>query len=309
MTNQQLVRLLKAAITEGGATAGIAEPQDANEFIDLTVDQTAILQQIRVESGIIKSQNVDSLNLMEPVLQAATENTEATNVYKPDENSSVLTPTEKIAAFDVTFSYLRKNIEGEDVNETLNNLYAKRVGKDVVLAAFEGDTAGPTGTRTEKAKASMDGFVKLLENDSDVHDVVISATPDYLGTEFPAMVKALPKEYRDDREALGFFVSADVYDSYADEIGARATALGDQIIAGPWKSNLSYKGIKLFPVYGLETDNVILTLRQNLVVGFGQELMVGRDINNRARRLEVTMTLEVDTAIVEGDAAVLGQPA
>ena len=59
--------------------------------------------------------------------------------------------------------------------------------------------------------------------DGDVHGVSVSGV-DYLGTIFPNMLAGLPKDYKDDREALGLFVSPDVAEAYAQQIGSRNTA-------------------------------------------------------------------------------------
>ena len=112
----------------------------------------------------------------------------------------------------------------------------------VVLVAFNGDTSLPADSRTNKALRVLDGFVKQAQADADVHDFTIPGAPSYNSQVFPAMLQALPKDYRDERDELGFFVSANVYDSYAMEIGSRATALGDMLLAGPWQRNLSYLG-------------------------------------------------------------------
>ena len=310
MSNEELMQILKA-ITVTSGTEGIASPEDAQEFIDLTTDQTDVLQHIRVETGIVKSRNVDSLFLAEPVSVDGTEATApaAADVVDVSRRREVLTPTEKLAAFDVSFDFLRKNIRREKVNEDLNAIFSKRMGKDMVMALFMGDTAGATVTRTDKTLAMLDGFVKLALADADVHDYTIPASPSYSSTVFPAMVQALPKDYRDEREDLRFYCSADVVDTYADELGARATALGDAVLAGPWERKLRFKGIRIVPVYGLNTGRIILTLKDNLVVGFGQQITVGRDVYNRSRTVEVTITYEADNAIVEGDALVLGASA
>ena len=147
------------------------------------------------------------------------------------------------------------------------------------------------------------------EADANVNDYVIPASPSYSTQVFPGMLAALPKDFRDEREMLGYFVSADVYDAYAQEIGSRATALGDMLLAGPWASNLSYMGIKLYPVFGLDTDRVLLTPRENLAVGFGREMYVGRDIDNRERVLKVTITADIDAKYAVSDAVVLGATA
>ena len=310
LSNEQLVDVLKAAITTA-STEGISSPQDADSFIDLSREQTAILQELRVETGIKTSFNLDSLALAEPVMVAGTEVTApaAGDVVSPSRTRHVLNPVEVISAYDVSFSFLRKNIEGENVNDTLNRIFAKRFGKDIVLAAFMGDTANVGGTRTDKAKQCIDGFVVQAEADANVNDYVIPATPSYSTQVFPGMLAALPKDFRDEREMLGYFVSADVYDAYAQEIGSRATALGDMLLAGPWASNLSYMGIKLYPVFGLDTDRVLLTPRENLAVGFGREMYVGRDIDNRERVLKVTITADIDAKYAVSDAVVLGATA
>ena len=307
MSNEELIEVLKAHI-DTSDPSGIASAQDAEEFIDLAVEQTQVLGMIRVETGIRSAFNLDNMALGEPVTVKATEGTapDPADVVAVTRTRKALTPQEVIAAFDVTFSFLRKNIERGRVNETLNRIFAKRFGKDIVLMAFMGDTSNIGSTRTDKALKAIDGFVTQASTDPAVHSYTIPASPNYSTTVFPSMLGLLPKDYRDQREDLAFFVSADVYDAYAAEIGSRATALGDMLLAGPWSQNLSFMGVKLIPVFGLDTGNILLTLKENLVVGFGQELTVGRDIDNRERLLKVTLTAEVDAKYVVGDALVIG---
>ena len=125
-------------------------------------------------------------------------------------------------------------------------------------------------------------------------------------TVFPAMLNAMPKDYKDDRDDLGYFVSANVYDAYAMEIGSRATALGDMLLAGPWQRNLSYLGIRLYPVFGLSDGKIILSPQENLAVGFGADMTQESERKPRARKVEVTITAEMDAKYSVGDAVVLG---
>ena len=67
-----------------------------------------------------------------------------------------------------------------------------------------------------------------------------------------------------------------------------------------------YKKITIFPVYGLPDANPILTVKKNLVAGFGEEMTVGHDIYNRTRVDEVTITTDLDFNYAVGDALVLG---
>ncbi|APF20392.1 hypothetical protein Calab_1459 [Caldithrix abyssi DSM 13497] len=306
LSNEELQEILKAQITTG--LGGLASPQDAEEFIDLAVEQSAVLQAIRVETGIKTSMNLDALELGEPAMVAATEATAPApdDVVAPTHIRKVLQPVEVIAAYDVSFSFLRKNIEGDRVNETLNRIFAKRWGKDTVQLIFTGDTALTGTTRTDKLKKILDGFVKQAEGDADVHDYTIPDTPTYSGKDgvFNSMLKLLPKDYRDQRAELSFFCSQNVVDAYLDELGERATSLGDTVLLQGEK--MPYRGVVLRPVFGMPDNRIILTLNQNLAVGFGEQMTVGRDISNRERLLKVTITGQIDCKYVVGDAVVLG---
>ena len=307
MTNEQLIDVLKATIDTTGA-AGLASPQDAEAFIDLSREQTAVMQEIRIETGIRTSYNLDSIALGEPVTVAGTEGVApaAADVTAPQRTRKILQPKEVVAAFDVSFSFLRKNIQGERVNETLNTLFAKRFGKDMVMLLMGGDVAKPNDTRTNKLLRICDGVVKRAMTDASARAVVIPGSPSYATQVFPAMIAALPKDYRDSREDLRFFVSADVYDAYANEIGSRQTTAGDAILVGSWQTGLMFNGIRLVPVFGQSTAKIVLTPRDNLALGFGQEMTVGRDIDNRERLLKVTITADVDVNYAVSDALVLG---
>ncbi len=111
MTTEQLFEILKAQI-DTTTVPGLVSSQDVEEFIDLTRDQQQVLQQIRVESGIRKSLNLDTLTLGEPVVIAGVEGTEPApgDVVAAGHSRATLLPLEILAAFDVTYSWLRKAI-------------------------------------------------------------------------------------------------------------------------------------------------------------------------------------------------------
>ena len=189
MDIKDLVKIVKAQI-DTSITAGTVSAQDASEFIDLTREQTQILDVIRVETGIRKSLNLDTLTLGEPVIIAGVEGTEpaAGDVVAAGRSRATLLPISILAAFDVTYSWLHKAIthvargiseaEGRRrAMQALNNLFAKRFGKDVVMIAFNGDTALPNDTRTNKALRVLDGYIKQMQADATVQDYTIPVSP------------------------------------------------------------------------------------------------------------------------------------
>lgn len=304
ITNDELVALLeKANITT--STGGQQSAQDVQEFVDLSIDQTAVLKSIRTETGIVTSRNIDALDLGDPAMVAAVEATAPADgdIVTPTVNRTTLTPVEVLLAYNVSFDFLRKNIEGQNVNQSLNSIFAKRFGKDSVIVAFTGDTTLAADTRMHKCQRIFNGFVKLAGADADVHDVTLSGT-DYLGTIFPNMIDAMPKDYKDDRAALGMFVSPDVAEAYARQIGDRATAYGDNVLTG--MALPPFRGIQIFPVYNLSDTAIILTPKTNLVVGYGNNMTVGMDIYNRRRVVEYTIIAALHAKYIVGDALVLG---
>lgn len=306
LSNEQLVEMLKANIVT--SVGGQVSADDVVEFVDLSVEQNQILREIRVESGIAKSRNIDSIELGDPTMVAATEATapDAADIVAPSMPRLTLTPVEVLSAFNVSFDMLRKNVEGDNLNDTLNRVFAKRWGKDSVLAAFSGDSSLGATSRLNKTLRVFDGIITQAVADADVHDYSIPATPTYGGKDgvFNNMLALLPKDYRDQRDELGFFCSQDVVDDYNDEIGERQTTLGDTVILRG--DMMPYKGVKLYPVFGQDNGKIILTLKRNLVVGFGQEMEMGRDIYYRTRTIEVTIYGSLHSGYISSDAFVLG---
>ena len=213
LTNEQVVAILKANITT--ALGGQVTTQQFNEFIDMAVDQTAILQVIRIESAIKVALELDTIELGDPAMVRRSEGAApaAADIIAPSIATRTLTMRDAAIYFNVTFEMIRRNIAGEHLNEQLNQLFSKRFGKDIVRTLFNGDRDLANDTRLNKCRRVADGIIKLATADGNVHDYTVVGE-DYLGTIFPGMLKLLPKDYRDDRANLAFFLYADVEDYY-----------------------------------------------------------------------------------------------
>lgn len=313
LTQKELMAMIQKAVVTT-ADGGIQPPAAVDEFVTFAIEQNQILQEFRVEQNIVKSLEINAIDLGDPVLVKAVEGQKPSDddVTKPSMPKVTLTPVESLAAFDLTYSWLRKNVRRESANEDINREYAKRIGKDTVLVTFNGDTGNSGNTRKDKALQIMDGLLKKFENDADVHDYTIPADPTYKGAGgvFSTMMSQLDKDLRDQRDQLIFLVGTDVFDAYADEIGALETALGSQVLVqGEYQGGLKYKGIKIMPVYGFPSNTVVLTLKPNIVIGYGQDMELYQQNQHRKRVLEVTITIEFDADYFLGDAVVYGKQA
>lgn len=308
MTQEELIKIFKATLDS--SSLKLAEPEDADEFISMAIDQTAVLDSLRTELGITTSRNLDTLEFGDPMLTEGVEGQapDAADIVKPDHVNKKLQPVEAIGAVDVTFSTLRKNIMRGSLDSYLNREISKRVGKDSVLIAFSGDTSLPSTTRANKAKRIRDGFIKQAQADDSVIDHEFNKLTDsYSQKVFGDMLQKLDKDYQDQLDMLAFYVSPQTYIKYLRELGSRQTAMGDQMIFGASSLRpVPFMSIPVYPVYGMVDDHIILTLKPNLAVGWGQEITFGQDVYNRSRKIEITVTLEMDCKFIKGEALVLG---
>lgn len=311
LTNEELTQLIQKA-TIATTTGSQLSAQQAEDFVNLMIDQIAVLQEMRVITDIATSYTVDGLEFGDPVVVAGAEATEldAADVTTPDMPRLTLTPTKIIAAIDISYDFLRKNIRRENAEEDLNAALAQRVGMDIVNIVFNGDTSLAATSRLNKALRVMDGLVKQAQADSDVNDFVVAASPVYTGanSEFGKALSAIPKEYRDNRAALRHFCSVDTLDSYEDEVGARQTAAADSVLFGNQAVNM-HKRVKIVTPYGFANNTHLSTIAQNLVVGFGRNMQVFRQEHHRKQVLEITLVADIDTGFVHGGAIALGEQA
>lgn len=311
LSNEELSALIqKATITT--ATGGMLSAQQTDEFLNLVVDQAPIMQQMRVETGIAKSLDVDGLEFGESIIIAGTEGTApaAADVVVPSMPRLTITPKEIVAAVDISYSWLRSNIKRETAEQDVNAAIAKRIGMDLLDVIFNGDTANAGTGRRDKALKILDGLIKKANADAAVHDDVIAASPTWGGSagELSAQLKLLPKQYRDDRNALVHLLSQADLDDFEDEVADRQTVAGDAVLFG---NNVvsKHKRVALLAPYMFPDGKVITTNKRNIVVGFGREMQFYKENNHRARKLEITVVIDMDCGYVFGDALVLGQKA
>lgn len=309
MTNDELLQVIQKSLV-GTSTGGIVPDDAVREFVTLMTDQTGVFQNIRVESDITTRRTIDGIEFGDYVISEGVEATPPASgdIHAPDMPRLVLDPKKVVAAVDISFDFLRKNIRQDQAETDINNILALRVGMDLVSLMFNGDTTLGTTTRKNRALRILDGILKKADGDSDVHDVTIAASPAWATAEFSKMLSALPKPIRENRQGLRHFVSVDVLDAYEDEIGARETAAADAILFGP-DAVRTHKRVRVVPVYDFPDNTVVTTPGSNVVAGFGREMQLWRELDTRKQVLKVTLVADFDAGYIFSDAVALGEQA
>lgn len=297
-TNKQMLEddslISKAIETSSG---GQMSAEQLDTFIDTVVEQSEILMEMDVITGIESSEyQMDTLGLASRIMAKGVEGT-APSVTDATIGRRTLNPTEVIIAFDITKRFLMRNIARDNADAQINALFAKQYKNDLVDLIFNGDK--DSGNAFIQI---IDGYIDRAKADADTHkDDTVSSNDSMLDI-FDAMIDALPNKWLNEEE-LFFVVSPKNQKRYQRELKARATSLGDAMIVG--KPETYHEGIKIMKAAAFPDAEFLLTPRKNLTVGIGQEMNVDYFWNARKRVREYTTTGYVDANYKISDAVVL----
>ncbi len=287
MTNEEIIQVIKATITTG--TGGQISPQELSAFIDTMVDSDDFLSEITVETDIVTTLNMDALDADVRGLRGVTEDTDidATNVVAIPRRS--LTPVEVARPFDISMKFLRKNIEKGGAESTITNKFMGLFKRDVIDIAWNGD------------KASADDFLKLVDGyivrakaDANTNKLAGGFTEDdKIRDVLDAVWDTLPDKFKADVANLKFYMSHSNYTKYRRELTGKATGLGDMLSTQPLVSN----GVNCRPLFAVPSTEIVLCNPKNLHVGFGLNMYIGRQVQERKKGgvIEYTPKAELDS--------------
>jgi hypothetical protein len=276
---------------------GQMSAEQLTEFVDSVVEQSEILQEIDVITGIEASEfQLDVLGLGSRIMRKGVEGT-APAVTDATVTRRTLNPEEVVMAFDITKRFLKRNIARGSADQAINALFAKQYKNDLVDLIFNGD------------KDSVDTFINIINGyidrakaDASAHKDATVTDNDLLKDVFASMVDSMPNKWMNEDELM-LVVSPSKQKQYQRELGEKNTQLGDLMTVS--KPKLYYEGIEIIKVSSFPSTEFLLTPRKNLVVGIGQEMEVELFYNSRKRQREYTVTGYVDANYVISDAIVL----
>lgn len=304
MNNRTL--LSKAAIdTSTLGNGGKMNPEQSKQFITFMKDYSAFLRQVDFITMTTTRRTLEYGEVNKRGMRKAKENQDnpATGTFTTAQRE--LNAVGTIMPYDVTFQFMKENIEGKNVNNTLAQLFAQQFANDTVDLAFNGD---------EKSKDDFlninDGWVSISENDTNTHKVDNSGVTSKIKL-FSTLLASMPSKYfqmyqQEDKSLIKIFVSHSVNRAYKEELTSRNTALGDSILVNG--QNVHYDGFEIVPVGFLSDDVQIVTPYKNLAYGiYGQSLEVYHDVVPRKTRHEYTLLADFDFEIHNPDALVIAK--
>ncbi len=294
---------------ENLAAGGLMTPEQAEKFIDLTVDQSKMLKMVRVHRATRHSGEFPKLQIGQPVTEDASL-TPVEETVSGDIFDKVSFAVKKLrSALDLPKDVLEDNIERENFQDTIMGAIAKRVATDHELLCIMGDTTAYSADNTKLGRLlrTLDGWHK--QTSTGVHIVDAEGQP-VSRTLFSKAIRALPSQYKLDRSQLRFFVSPSVYQDYADQLADRPTAEGDRVLSGAGEIRVygvPLAEIPMIPENLGATQSltfVWLTIPANFVYVVLREFEVHWDFRPRKDAYENTTYSRIDCCIENKDAIV-----
>ena len=175
------------------------------------------------------------------------------------------------------------NMEQAQFEQTLLTMMGERIGEDLEVWALFGDT--DISYSDDKLLSTTDGWIKTTATDNQLEQGTdFDADADTVEAMFDAMIYAMPLRFRQNRNALKFYVPFEVEDAYRNLLKSRNTNLGDSTQTG--FSQLAYKNIPVVYCPSLDdegaravdnTGTSILANPSNLYYGIWKNIRIEPD--------------------------------
>lgn len=297
-------QIIKAAITTGGITSGLMNPEQARKFIQQTFDATPLGALIRHEMRTAKTGEIDKIGIASRILRKKTENTD--DGYRAGVTTSKIeySTTAVRLPWEITEETLRENIEQQNLESIITNLMTTQLGVDLEDLYLNGDTAIAAENTDHDFLYINDGWLKLLLAGTHVLDRTAVSSGALTLDVFYDALKAIPNKYNNGK--LRWLMSPHRQQEWERYLLNQAITNGglitDKRIENP-------AAIPAVAVPAMPDSNIILTDPKNLVVVNTYDVKLrktveGKDAIMQDKRFYVAH-LDFDPVVEELDAAVV----
>lgn len=293
----EIARRADIALSNLTNEGGMLAVEQANEFIDMVIDEPTIIKDVRTVTMSRPTMEINRIGflsrVLRPAVQAVSTTTDpypperrvtAPNRAQPDLNRITLATKEIIAEIRLPYEVLEDNIERGGMENTILRLIAQRAALDLEELFIQGDV-----TSGDSYLALMDGALKkFTANVVDNGDGVIDANT------FNRAIKSLPTRYRRNKTLMRFYPHMDIEQDYRMKLSSRGSPLGDNLLVGDTPVpvfGVPMKGAALMP-----TSQMLFTNPNNLIFGIQRNLRLETMRQIQDREIVIVMTCRVAIA-------------
>lgn len=295
---RDIVEKADLAVSNLVADGGYLNPEQANKFIDIVIDQPTLLNKVRTVRMNAPKRRIEKIGFENRILNAAPASGSylaADSRAKPDLGMIELDTKEILAEVWIPYDVLEDNIEHENLEDTIMRHIAQRTALDLEELLITGDTGSG-----DDYLALLDGAL-LMSGNALVDGTGLGYSSDL----WKAIISAMPTKYLRNINLMSYFASHNTEHEYRAALAARATGLGDALITG--RQPVYGYGVKLETCALMPNGNVLFTYPNNLVWGIQRDIMIETDRDIRARVLQIVLTMRSDFKAETSDAIIVAE--
>ena len=296
VTNHEAI--VKSALSSSDlSSGGYLNAEQSEKFIRGVLDQPTLLKACRSVLIEGESKKIEKVGFGQRIMRPAEENTALTadKYAKPSFGKVELLTKEVIAEVRISYDTLENNIEGAALKNTIMTMIQERVALDLEELMLNGDT-----TSSDPYLALTDGILKKCT----AHRIDANGAAPNLGL-FKTLIGSVPSKYRRQVPAWRIYTSHDMDLDWKEQVAARNTVAGDRFLLQ--NTNASALGFEIEPVAMIPVasnkTSALLTHPQNIIAGFTRRVQIETDKDISARQVIIVVTVKVDFAVEEADAA------
>ncbi len=260
-------------------SGGYLLPEQQEQFLRVLIDQPTLLRQARILSMTRPMQMVEKIRFGSRILHPAQSGQalHSNQRVQPDLGAVMLEPKLFKAELRLPEEVLEDNIERRKLKQTLLQLMAERVALDMEEVIVRGNQQ----QRQDPFLSQFDGLLlqavgNVVDHSSDPHD---RRTTNAL---FYKMLKALPSEFKRDRQRLVAYVSTNSELDYRESLTHRPTPMGDRHSredAPATAIGITVKGLPTIPdgqALLLDPENIVVGIQRNVKVEMDKDVSAGQ---------------------------------
>lgn len=300
--NRTLLAKADLALSDLTSSGGLLQPAQAAKFMRIMIKASKVLGMSTVVPMRSPVQLIETIRFAGRILKAGSEATALPVADRSKPNLGKVQLTAQLFKAEVRLDneVLEDSIERAELRQTIMQLMAEAIARDVEEVVVNGDTAS-----TDTFLAKLDGILK--QSTSHVVDEAVTTTNK---TQFRDMLKSMPNEFLRDKKSLRFFTSVNSEIQYRDSLSDRIGALSDKYLeedATPAYSGVPVIDVPLFPEtlgVGTNCTDHLLTDPKNINVGIWRNIRIETDKLVSEGVLIIVATLRFDVKYAVENAVV-----
>lgn len=304
LSNKELLQKATLTLADfGGAGEAPLTIEQVAEFLRLAITPQVMLPDVRTVMSNSNKWVESQIDFANRILRPGTEATRLlpADQVKPTTDKVEISTVLLRGEVPISDEVMEDQVERAGFGDTIMAMVAEGTGRDIEELMIQGTASTPGA---DAYLNLLDGWLYVARNDAAGNAYDASGDGDDYQKIFKILLNSLDSKYKKDLPNWRFYVPSILEERYRDQLAARGTALGDEILQG--KKPLTYQSIPirsvpLIPVTAgaPDTSYVLLSHRLNLYAGYRRVIKMEtfRDPREGATSFIVNARVDAQVAV------------